>query len=447
MAQNQDKRTKRDRAVKKNVVDGVHRTLVRIPTEELREINRNLPTGIRVLSNGRYQARFRGVDKNEVTKTFDIKRDAEDWRTKGLRDVKTGDWSDPKAGREQVSTFYQVYRNDKAKTLKASSLADIEYMWDSYVSDWSQRSVADVSSADVEDWVRELAANGYSGSVIRRCYFVLNGLMDIAVRRSAISRNPVDAKYLKRLLPKPSSHEPNPLTRDQIDELLDKSSPTFKDLTEAIILTGLRFSEARELRVKDVRIQGLSRGGLDYKLHPMLTIDRACVTVKMRDKENKVMYQLDAPKARIQWEDAIDTPKSGSREIPLTPRAVVLFKELIYGKGAEELLFRNSDENRVQHRGFSSSLKDACERAEIETVSGQNVTPHSLRDTFATNALLSGASIKAVQKAMGHSTPQMLLQRYVGLLPEDTETLRQGLSEAESQHKSQRKPVKKPFKV
>jgi len=175
----------------------------------------------------------------------------------------------------------------------------------------------------------------------------------------------------------------------------------------------------------------------------MLSIDRACVTVKMRDEKNKVMYQPDTPKVRIIWEDAIDTPKSGSREVPLTPRAVVLFKQLIRGNGADELLFRNSDGNRVQHRGFSSSLKDACERAEIETVSGQNVTPHSLRDTFATNALLSRASIKAVQKAMGHSTPQMLLQRYVGLLPEDTETLRQGLTEAETQHKSQRKPAKK----
>jgi integrase len=175
----------------------------------------------------------------------------------------------------------------------------------------------------------------------------------------------------------------------------------------------------------------------------MLSIDRACVTVKSRGDDNKVMYQSDTPKVRIIWEDAIDTPKSGSREIPLTPQAVALFKRLIRGEGTEELLFRNSDGNRVQHRGFSSALKDACERAEIETISGQNVTPHSLRDTFATNALLSGASIKAVQKAMGHSTPQMLLQRYVGLLPEDTETLRKGLTEAETQHKLQRKLAKK----
>jgi integrase len=426
------KRTDREIAVKGNVIEGVHRNLIRIPSKELRELNRKLPTGIRVLQNGNYQARFRDANKKEVSRTFKTRRQAEDWRNSGLQNVKTGDWTDPKAGREHLESFYNIYRSDKATTLKASSLADIEYLWDTYVHVWGNREVAKIQSWEIEDWTREMSSNGYSASVIRRCYLILSGALDIAVRKSAISKNPVDTKYLKKLLPKASTHQPNPLTRDQSADLLDKSSITFRDLTEAIILTGMRFSEAREIRVKDVHLRGQSSHGLDYGQHPMLSIDRACVSVKSRGEDNKVVYQPDTPQTRIQWEEAIDSPKSGPRQIPLTPRGISLFKKLIKGRSPDELLFLNSDGNRVQHRGFSSSLRDAATRAGIETASGQNITPHSLRDTFATNALLSGASIKAVQKAMGHSTPQMLLQRYVGWLPEDTESLRSGLAEAQA---------------
>jgi integrase len=84
----------------------------------------------------------------------------------------------------------------------------------------------------------------------------------------------------------------------------------------------------------------------------------------------------------------------------------------------------------VDRRGFNTSLQDAAARGGVVTTSRQRITPHSLRDTFATHALAAG-SIKAVQHALGHATAAMTLDRYAGLLPEDTEALRTGLVAAE----------------
>ena len=84
----------------------------------------------------------------------------------------------------------------------------------------------------------------------------------------------------------------------------------------------------------------------------------------------------------------------------------------------------------MDRRGFNTSLQDAAARGGVVTTSRQRITPHSLRDTFATHALAAG-SIKAVQHALGHATAAMTLDRYAGLLPEDTEALRTGLVAAE----------------
>jgi integrase len=48
---------------------------------------------------------------------------------------------------------------------------------------------------------------------------------------------------------------------------------------------------------------------------------------------------------------------------------------------------------------------------------------HDLRDTAASLMIASGASIKAVQRALGHASAKMTLDTYGGLFEEDLEEL------------------------
>ena len=424
-----DRRSRRQKAVADHTVEGARRTLVRIPADELRVINAGLPEGIRMLPNGRYQARFVGPLKSQQSKVFGTLADARDWRAKGLEQVRKGEWVSQKAGRTSVRDFYGVYLATKS-TLKASSRDDIAYLWGEYVSGWANYPVAKVTVLEVEAWVREFVNAGLSRSTIRRCVLILNGVMDEAVRAGAVNRNPADLKRLRTLYPKETAQQPNPLTRDQLDTLIEHSSPAYRDLTEVIARTGLRISEARELRPSDVLITGRSPDGMDWGRNPTLYVTRACVTVPARDSDGKTVTTVVMGRKRVVTVDVIDTPKSGPRRVPLTPLAVAALKRAMKGTGPDDLLFTNSQGERVDRRGFNTSVQDAAARGGVVTTSRQHITPHSLRDTFATHALAAG-SIKAVQHALGHATAAMTLDRYAGLLPEDTEALRTGLVAAE----------------
>jgi len=58
-----------------------------------------------------------------------------------------------------------------------------------------------------------------------------------------------------------------------------------------------------------------------------------------------------------------------------------------------------------------------------------NLLPHDLRDTAASLAISSGASIKAVQRMLGHASAAMTLDVYGSLFEEDLEALAKRLEE------------------
>jgi integrase/recombinase XerD len=63
----------------------------------------------------------------------------------------------------------------------------------------------------------------------------------------------------------------------------------------------------------------------------------------------------------------------------------------------EQALFLNHRGNRLTRQGFWLILKSYADRAEIS-----DITPHTLRHTFATHALRRGADLREVQQLLGH---------------------------------------------
>ena len=58
-----------------------------------------------------------------------------------------------------------------------------------------------------------------------------------------------------------------------------------------------------------------------------------------------------------------------------------------------------------------------------ERIGKPDLVPHDLRDTAASLAISSGASIKAVQRMLGHASAKMTLDVYGSLFEEDLEAL------------------------
>ena len=100
--------------------------------------------------------------------------------------------------------------------------------------------------------------------------------------------------------------------------------------------------------------------------------------------------------------------KNGSRTrtIPLGKMSLDALKEyiedarnILVKTEKEQALFVNLNGRRLTRQGFWKIIKFYQEQANIT----KDITPHTLRHSFATHMLQNGADVKSVQEMLGHS--------------------------------------------
>lgn len=137
------------------------------------------------------------------------------------------------------------------------------------------------------------------------------------------------------------------------------------------------------------------------------------------------LVALDVDDVDLERALATCAGKAGRRrQVPLRSRAVeALERYVLEGRpllvaGDEPALFLNHRGRRLTRQGFWLILKSYAEQAAI-----RDITPHTLRHSFATHALRNGAELRDIQQMLGHvsiSTTQVY-RRLVSMIAEPAE--------------------------
>jgi len=79
----------------------------------------------------------------------------------------------------------------------------------------------------------------------------------------------------------------------------------------------------------------------------------------------------------------------------------------------EDLLFATRSNKPIDHSNVRKEFEKALTAAKLK-----KVTVHSLRHSYASTMLASGASIKALQRSLGHASATLTLNTYSHLIEE-----------------------------
>ena len=223
---------------------------------------------------------------------------------------------------------------------------------------WSQ-----VSASMLNSYVMYLERKKFAASSISRSVASIRAFFQYFCQKEGWKENP--AEVLKS--PKIEKKSPGILTVEEVDLLLkqpkENTAKGVRDraMLELLYATGIRVSELINLTLRDVNLK------LGY------------LTCSSSERERVIPFGTAAKKsveAYMAWARA----------------------ELL-GEKSSELLFLNCSGKSMSRQGFWKVLKGYAVSAGIQ----QDITPHTLRHSFAAHLVQNGADLKSVQEMMGHS--------------------------------------------
>lgn len=225
------------------------------------------------------------------------------------------------------------------------------------------KKVFNLKKSDMQEYIDYLKLNNKSNSTISRSIASIKAFYKFLLSKGIAEENianGVDA-------PKVDRKEPMILNSAEIEKLLaqpdenELKGQRDKVMLQILYATGIRVTELISLRIDDVNLNA------------------GYIKVKKKNSE---------------------------RHIPLGNLALKELKEylnkvrpLLIKTEDEKTLFINTNGNKMTRQGYWKILKQYKEQANID----KDITPHTIRHSFAVHMLKSGAEIKTVQELLGHT--------------------------------------------
>lgn len=264
-----------------------------------------------------------------------------------------------------LDEYVQYLENEKG--LSQSTIASYRADLQGFLAFAAEREVThprEVNRTLLGLYVGRLRQQGKAASSLLRCTASLRSFFQYLVRQAVIGQDPT--QLLEN--PKPERKPPKSLTVEQVDKLLsapDSGTPQGardKAMLELLYASGIKVSELVNLSIHDIHLEmrflRCAVSGGKERILPITPIAAESVAFYMRDMRDKLMRDA-----------------------------------------GEDALFLNSLGTRLTRQGFWKIIKKYGKLAEID----EDITPHTLRHSFAMHLLENGADLRSVQEMLGHS--------------------------------------------
>jgi integrase/recombinase XerD len=259
------------------------------------------------------------------------------------------------------------YRDFLIQTKHASENTVASYMRDimqfaSYLQGIDV-AVLDADRDTISDYMDYLHDHGKSAATISRSLASLKSLYAFAVSQGHRDSNPV----FNIKVEKAEKKLPQILTGKEVELLLDQPKCVdlkgYRDkaMLELLYATGIRVSELINLDVSDVNLPGgfiKCASGSKVRIIPLYSAAIKALTDYIEDVRPKMIAD-----------------------------------------GSDQSLFVNVSGERMSRQGFWKIIKYYQEKARID----KDITPHTLRHSFAAHLLENGADLRSIQEMLGHS--------------------------------------------
>ena len=232
-----------------------------------------------------------------------------------------------------------------------------------YLAEHQDCTLRQADRSAIQDYMSWMRGRGKSAASVTRFLASIKSFYNFLVSAGAVEANPskgISAGRAERKYPEILTSKEVELFLDQ-PQCVDAKGYRDHAMLELLYATGIRVSELISLDLED------------------LNLAAGFIRCASRGKERIIPLYHTAVKA---LQDYV-------RDI----------RQELIADSAKKALFVNMNGERMSRQGFWKIIKHYQEKAGIE----KDITPHTLRHSFAVHLLENGADLRSIQEMLGHA--------------------------------------------
>lgn len=265
---------------------------------------------------------------------------------------------------KEICAFISYLHNVK----KTSANTEMSYKRDlekvrHFMEEQGIADVCKITVTNLNSYILNLERNNFKAATVSRNIASIKAFYHYLFKEGIVKED--ISEVLKA--PKIEKKIPEILSMEEVVRLLEQpKGDTPKEIRDKAMLellyaTGIRVTELISLKVTDVNLQ------------------MGFIICRDTDKERVIPFGTEAKNALIRYLD-------GTRD------------EMIDAPDSE-ILFANCSGQSMSRQGFWKLIKYYAKKAGIT----DDITPHTLRHSFAAHLVENGADLRSVQEMLGHS--------------------------------------------
>ena len=263
-----------------------------------------------------------------------------------------------------VTAFIQYLREEKK--LSQNTLMSYQRDIEQYIGFLQEKNVKNIqqsSKSTISTYMAWQNNQGRAITTISRSLASIRAFYRFLISHDFIIGNPT----IGLESPKVEKKLPQILSVEEVEILLNQPKKMGlkgvrdKAMLELLYSTGIRVSELIALNISDLDLQGLSLSCTHSNRERKIPVSRGC--------------------------------------IDLMKEYLEMVRPFMLREKTEQALFVNTNGNRLTRQGFWKIVKYYTSKANIQ----KDITPHTLRHSFAAHLVQRGKNLKDVQMMLGHS--------------------------------------------